>query len=311
MTDFEKKEQHENDMCDARHLYSVAWRRAAAGNNPIKKWFYLGFKNAYKNYGHTLFDKIKWLKFLKWERHIETSGVKIKRDYFFKEDSTSDFGVQIFSLYNSSNWDNSYRKFSAPWWREVGNKIKELFTFDYKVCTFDYYDIFNNLIVNLTVKGLYFGLHGMCVGHKQQMHDCWEIRRKLIKAYTSESYFDYHTVGDQVFEKYGVRPDITSFNREKWLKNGTIEDEFMISSDNNIITELNPLDVAKIVKRKKDETNQDYYSRVLKKITTIEKFTDTIKWNNTHTASRQLETQNELCQEAFKCLGEKVFSLWD
>lgn len=189
----DKNEDKWSNECDRRHEAAAKWRKEKAGNNPFKKWFYLGKfdkkenEYAFEGWHWTPYDKLVWKHFKKYCKKLEVKGVFIKRSWFEDDDKAR------IRIYKSRRvFESPYRKFCSYWWKDILENIRDIPTYNHKVCTFDFYDIYENLIVNLTVKGLYFGLHGMCTKSKQQMHECWITREKLLKAYYQEDWASYN-----------------------------------------------------------------------------------------------------------------------
>lgn len=174
-----------------RHAASIKWRKEKAGKNPIKLWFYLGryhkAKNEYsaEQYQSAPFDKIAWRRFKSYCKKLEMKGVKIRRSWL-GEDAVN------CRIYKSRyTFESPYKVLSYYWLSDILKNICSILVYNPKVCRFDFFDIYENLIVNLTIKGLYFGLHGFSINSKEQMHECWVIREKLLKAYQQDNWASY------------------------------------------------------------------------------------------------------------------------
>lgn len=255
-TEYNEFVKWSGELCDKRHEASIDYRKKKAGNNPFKKWFYLGKKvktTVYKvnalaintntkvtidrffrksdaetfvknfdsiaytnpsveksvekvysieNYGNTPYDKLRWKAILKWQKKIEKRGLEIRRPYFY-------YGKEKYHIWNSHlEYGDVYKKFCKSWWKNQFEKIIDIPKYHYKTCWYDYSDLFTSLIVKLTIKGLYLGLYGNSVTHKEQMHEICEVRRELIKAYNFDDYYEW---------KCGI--DILKDNpSEEWYK---------------------------------------------------------------------------------------------
>lgn len=174
-TDFVKE-------CDERHIAALKWRKQKAGNSRIKKWFYLG--KDFENYTTTPYDKLAWFLFKRYCVKLEKKGVFLKRGWM-KEPIRC-------RLYKDRRlFESPYRKFCSSWWKDLFSNIFKTPTYNRRVCPYDFFDLYENLIVNLTIKGLTFGLHGVAAKHKEQMHECWLIRNKVLKAYQQEDYAEW------------------------------------------------------------------------------------------------------------------------
>ena len=209
MTD--KKEILEK-ACEKRHEAAIKWRKEKAGSNIFKKWFYLGKKHkitdefGYKyeydaeKYYSAPYDKTIWKRFKKYCKKLEIKGVIIHRPWL------GDDKFVRCRIYKSRRlFESPFRKFSSYWWKDTLEDISDTLTLkhNFKTCSFDFFDIYENLIVNLTIKGLYFGLHGIFTKAKEQMHWCWTIRDKLLKAYCQEEWASYNAT-KSCEEVYGV-----------------------------------------------------------------------------------------------------------
>ncbi len=240
-TEYDEFIEWSENLCDKRHDKLVELRKKKAGNNPFKKWFYLGkkvkitkhriirfhdeihfsceidniksyseAKNILKklqennntkdwfeisdyevkvysieDYYSTPYDNLRWKAIKKWQKKIEKHGLEIKRPYFY-------YGKEKYHIWNSHlEHGGVYKKFCSYWWKDQFDKIIDIPKYHYKTCWYDYSDLFSSLIVKLTIKGLFLGLHGNAITHKEQMHEIWEVRRELIKAYNFDDYYEW------------------------------------------------------------------------------------------------------------------------
>ena len=136
-----------------------------------------------ENYYSTPYDNLRWKTFKQWWKKIEKHGLVIKRPYMY-------YGKETYHIWNSRlEHKHCYKKFSSCWWKECFESILDIPRYHYKTCWYDYYDLFQTLIVKLTIKGLALGLFGNTVTHKEQMHEIWECRRELINTYNFEDYY--------------------------------------------------------------------------------------------------------------------------
>lgn len=301
------KEQHADEQCNKRHDAEIAWKKDKAGKSKLKRWFYLG--NEKESYYTSLYDKLKYKAFLKWKRNLEKHGVNIKREYFYK-DKNKKFGIENYKIYNTRNWDNPWRPFCFKWVGAIKDDILSFFKYDSHICNWDEYDIINFLIVNLTIKGMYFGLHGMSVDHKDQMHKCWDIRAKLIKAYNYEEYFDYYVNQKEIYNKYGIEKNIVFFNEDDFIKEGKFGDLISMGANRPFTSSCCSLkDIKGLVKREPNESDFDYNTKIVKKVNEINDFEASLsKKNNEFIVSKN---QVKLMKEAFSCLGKDILGLWD
>ena len=241
-TEYTEFTEWSEKLCEKRHDKLVELRKEKCGNNPFKKWFYLGkkvkmtkhriirfhdeihfsceidniksyfeAKNILKKlqennntkdwfeiseyevkgysleeyYNDTPYDKLRWKAFKQWWKKIEKHGLVIKRPYMY-------YGKETYHIWNSRlEHKHCYKKFSSYWWKECFESVLDIPRYHYKTCWYDYYDLFQTLIVKLTIKGLALGLFGNATTHKEQMHEIWEVRRELIKAYNFEDYYEW------------------------------------------------------------------------------------------------------------------------
>lgn len=238
-TEYNEFIEWSENLCNRRHDKLVELRKKKVGNNPFKKWFYLGKKvksTVYKviafecntnkrvtidtftrkydaekfiknfsamgyddsnieekvekvysleEYYKTPYDRLRWKSFKKWWKKIEKHGLLIKRPYMY-------YGKETYHIWNSRlEHKHCYKKFSSYWLKECFESALDIPRYHYKTCWYDYYDLFHTLIVKLTIKGLALGLYGNAVSHKEQMHEIWECRRELIKAYNFEDYYEW------------------------------------------------------------------------------------------------------------------------
>lgn len=179
--------------CDARHLASVRWRKEKAGKSHLKAYFYLGKfdkkkkEYATEKYAITLYDELVWRRFKKYCKKIEKSGIVLKRQWLESDAECCFYGTKKI-------FESPYRRHSFFWWKDIAKNICSMPFYKDKVCSFDYYDIYTGLIINLTIKGLYLGLHGISLKSKQQMHECWLIREKLLKAFKHDDFASYRAM---------------------------------------------------------------------------------------------------------------------
>lgn len=284
-------------MCEKRGKAAVKYLKEKAGNSFIKKFFYLGkydFKKRKfekeKNYWRdSLYDKIKWRKFKKYIRKIEMKGVIIKRPYMDKPIT--------YRIYGSDKWENHYRKYCSSWWKQTFENFFDLFKYRYKICSFDYYDIFNNLIVNLTVKGMYLGLYGNATIHKVQMHEIWEARERLIKTYNYDNIVEMHTIRD-VKNKYNVDWKLISYDKKKYIDEGKIIEP----EDRGFHYGLDPREVVRTMLL--PLTGPAYRKMVCEKIKEIEDY----YYSQNSKYEKELLVSSK---EYFGYIGENIYGWWD
>ena len=338
------------NLCNKRHDKSVELRKLKAGNNPFKKWFYLGKKvkstvykvNAYivntdkistvttfirkqdaenfvknfntigytnpsietmktkvysvERYYNTPYDKLRWKAIKRWHKKVEKYGIEIKRPYFY-------YGKEKYYIYNSQlEYQNHYRKFCSSWWKEKFAGIMNIPRYHYKTCWYDYFDLFTSLIVKLTIKGLYIGLHGNSVTHKEQMHEIWECRKELIKAYNFEDWYDYTHVQPKIKEKYGIDYELCSYNRQTYLETG------LIKCDNKTLNlGISPKIVSDYLKTKLSSfTRED----VVNKCDEIDNFVSDLKYSK-DANYKMNETGKKILHKAFLLLADNITGWWD
>ena len=147
----------------------------------------------------------KWKEFRKQVDIIEKNGIIIHRDYL-------NDGFAKIRIY-SERWKNPYRKFCFAWWKNFLYDLTHLFDFDNKCCVFDYCDIYCYLIINLTIKGLFFHKFSTLEkSRKQSVHQCWVLREKLLQSYFFEEKVD-NGIRKQGVEKFGKM--FTPFNNDE------------------------------------------------------------------------------------------------
>ena len=139
------------------------------------------------------------------------------------------YGKETYHIWNSRlEHKHCYKKFSSYWWKECFESILDIPRYHYKTCWYDYYDLFQTLIVKLTIKGLALGLFGNAAIHKEQMHKIWECRKELINAYNFEDYYAWKNNIDVLKDNLN---DEWYVERNKKYKECT-KKAFMLLSDN-------------------------------------------------------------------------------
>lgn len=201
---------------DARCEASLKERIRRAGKNPFKRWFYLGFgKDKLHNVvcRHTKFDELRCDAFYKWRKRCETKGVTIKSPYFYG-------GERTFKLYR-------YEKYH---YRNIIKAIEGHFEYTPQTSLYSMDDVFDYLIVKLTILGTYHGgAFSHILRHKEQMHTIWKARKLIINAICAEQI--YEKMKNDVFKnKYHVSWDyydaMGSFNYDKYLEEGIIDTSY-------------------------------------------------------------------------------------
>ena len=116
---------------------------------------------------------LEWRKFKRWTKRIEKKGIVIRRGW----------GEETMKIYRECQglFDSPYIKTCLNYWKDVFRNSTYLFRYNRRVFFWDYYYLYLYLIINLTIKGVYFAKFGMSVEHKTQAHECWLAREKLIK----------------------------------------------------------------------------------------------------------------------------------
>ena len=201
-------DEYWNNYDNKKHEATVKWRLEKAGNNPIKKWFYLGkFDKKENKYGYdsyyetTLYDKILWKKFLKYAKTLEKKGLTLNR-YYMETPIT-------FKLYKDRSLKSSHwRKFCKKWWFEKIEYIFSFWKFNSRICMFDYFDIYQYLIINLTIKGMQFAKFGTSAIRKLQMHQCWLIRKGLIDSYCAYDDLAEYEANEITLSKFNSKYDL-------------------------------------------------------------------------------------------------------
>ena len=321
-------EKWASDYCEQRHIATLKYLFEKAGENPLKKRFYLGknikekaesissnYGNFLSNripdkngnikfrtiitYGATPYYKVCWRTFKKWQKQVERNGFVLKRDWMEKP--------YRFRLHKERRLESPYRKFCSYWWKSVLENLFSFWKYNQKVCTYDYYDIFENLIVNLTIKGVYQSLFGNAIVHKEQAHTIWKAREKLIKAYLIENYCEGKAKKD-VKEKYGIDFDRKTFDLDTYIENGSIEER----KDNKFNFMLNPLIVEEklfgthLVEGKEKRNERKL---VLQKISEIEEFF--CKKEIEHRKSDIHMDGEKYAVEAFEYVAKNIYDWWD
>src|SRR5574344_1311296 len=146
----------EEAKCDNRRKASKELAKQKAGKLKIKAWFYGVGNNLYEE---SPYDKLRYKAVCKKLVEYEKKGVTVRREYLSSYDKEK-LGKVVYRLYAKKNWDTSYRPFCWRWVKDIFQNISNQFKFNEHVCSWDFYDIQNYLIVNLTVKGLFLGLYG-------------------------------------------------------------------------------------------------------------------------------------------------------
>lgn len=305
---YNEKISKAKEACNKRMAAQVASLKEKAGNNLFKKFFYLGaydFKNhkwekEVFNWHTSMYDHFAYKKFLKYVRRIERKGINIKRWYM---DETMNF-----RLYQS--WENPYRKFCLSWWKWWLKCSIDHFTYDYKTCLFDYSDIFSDLIVKLTIKGLYIGLYGNSVTHKEQMHEIWVAREKLIKSYLHEDVADALAKRD-VKSMYNVDWVRKSYDKDTYIESGDIvepsDNKFHYAVDPKLVeaTMMSPIGMSDkhtdTCSPQMKEKMKEYRERVCDKIDEIEKYY----------YDQREKHEDENAHDGFNYIGENIFDWWD
>ena len=278
--------------CDHHKNAQVRILKEKAGKSFLKKYFYLGKKHGDKysieEYYSTLFEKIKFKKFLKWARKAERKGILIKR-YYMEEPIR-------FKIYRSNDWTIPYVKFCFKWWKCVFEKIFSFFQYNYKTCTFDYYDLFSDLIVKLTIKGIYFSLFGISTAHKEQMHEIWEARKQIIDAYCFDDMSTYKSE-KYISDKYNLIFSRRVFDSKIYIDDGEFVPSkiyFNYTIDPNIVRDAFKLDDNTVNGRKK----------IIEKCDKIETEYSEIEIENFKEKEKTLE-------KTFEFLGKNIKHWWD
>ena len=259
--------------------------------NTTKNWFKISeYKlKAYsiEEYYSAPYDKFRWLSFKKWWKSIEKHGLIIRRPYMY-------YGKETYHIWNSNlEYSNRYKKFSKYWYKNKLEKIINYTKYNYKTCWYDYYDLFQSLIVKLTIKGLAIGLYGNAVIYKEQMHEIWECRKELIKAYNFEDYFQFNFLENLVKEKYNINYDIALYDKCEYLNKGKI----IVNSNAN--AGINPLIVEKAF-------NTQDRNFVCEKCKEIDEF-----YLQNINYEEQAKQQKNVCKKAFELLAEGIYGWWD
>ena len=114
-----------------------------------------------------------------------------------------------FKLYKDRSLKSSHwRKFCKKWWFEKIEYIFSFWKFNSRICMFDYFDIYQYLIINLTIKGMQFAKFGTSAIRKLQMHQCWLIRKELIDSYCAEEELAYYKVNEIMLSKFNSKYDM-------------------------------------------------------------------------------------------------------
>ena len=135
----------------------------------------------------------EWRKFKRWTKRIEKKGIVIRRGW----------GEETMKIYRECQglFDSPYIKTCLNYWKDVFHNSTYLFRYNRRVCFWDYYDLYSYLIINLTIKGVYFAKFGMSTENKSQAHECWLAREKLIKSYFYDViHYPNHNI-NEFFEK--------------------------------------------------------------------------------------------------------------
>ena len=134
---------------------------------------------------------MNYKKFKIYAKHIEKNGITLHRGY----------GTFKIELYKSIKglFDSPWIKTCFNYWKDVFYNFTHIFSFNSRICMWDYYDMYSYLIINLTIKGMYFAYFGTSTIHKKQAHECWMCREKLLKSY---HYEDYAFFKDMTIENY-------------------------------------------------------------------------------------------------------------
>lgn len=338
--DKDKFEDWASNYCKTKHTSRIKFLKEKAGKNFIKQWFYLG-KNKIKkiselsdyekdllkdeikksktdkikcrsiiDYGQTKFDIFKWKSFKKWQRKVETKGIYIKRGWMDEP--------KLFRFYKDRHlFESPYKKFSSYWWKDtfIDNGISSFFKYNPKVCNFDFFDIFENLIVMLTIKGLFLSLHGNAMVHKEQAHNIWIAREKLLKAYLLEDYSSF-LAKKAVLKEYGIPYEPMSFDKDLYLKTGKIED----NNGTEFTFTINPKLIEEYLYKEKglmycqymlnnDVTAKLQRDVILKTAKEIDSFY--MKKEAEYRQSQAINDGTKFAQDAFEFIAKNIYDWWD
>ena len=110
----------------------------------------------------------EWRKFKRWIKRVEKKGIVIRRGW----------GEENIRMYRECQglFDSPYIKTCLNYWKDVFHNSTYLFRYNRWICFWDYYDLYSYLIINLTIKGVYFAKFGMSTENKSQAHECWLAR---------------------------------------------------------------------------------------------------------------------------------------
>lgn len=153
-----EKDQAIQKREDKREAKEMTWLKSKA-TNPIKRWWYLNKEGT--SYG-TPYHLYLYKRHIR--RRVKTAkrGIDIYRDYFR-------FGnKKHFDLFQCDIY--SMKKLHSPrWWGCL---------------PWDFDDIIEYLIVKLTIQGCEsFSRFAMGLEHREQGHEIWQVRERLMKAY--------------------------------------------------------------------------------------------------------------------------------
>lgn len=299
-------DDEEQIKCDNRRKAHKEFVKQKSGKSRIKAWFYGVDKDFYYE---SFYDHLRYKAVCKKLNNYEKKGVTVRREYLTSYDKEK-LGKVTYKLYAKKNWDISYRPFCWRWVKDIFWNVSNQLKYNEHVCSWDYYDIQSYLIVNLTIKGLFLGLYGHGLYHKKQMHEVWEVRSKLIKAFNYEDYFDYYVVQKALMKGYGLKKNICFYNKERFLEFGEYGDLFKMGAGKPFTcaqVDLGELQVK--FPMKKNENENSYRERILEKSAEIDDYLK--KFEYTKDSCIRYKEQQEMMKEAFSLLGERLFGMWD
>ena len=230
-----------------------------------------------------MYGKAKWHSFLRWQKRIERLGVEVKRPWLYG-------GKVTFKMHNDKN---------------------------FRICRWDQYDICNFLLVKLTVSGLYFATHGVCLLNKIQMRECWQARKMLIEAMTYEEKFSW-LCDKKIREHFGVDWDFSDslkmFNKEYYLEGKDIKECEVAKGSFEICAD--PEKVEKLLIKSLGEPlekNRDWREKVLLLAKEIGDYNHELSYgkDKDNSVNFALEKKLKLMKEAFVYISQKQDGWWD
>ena len=299
-------DEFEEAKCDNRRKAAKELAKQKAGKSKIKAWFY-GIGN--ELYDESPYDKLRYKAVIRKLIEYEKKGVTIRCEYLTSYDKEK-LGKVVYKLYAKKNWDISYRPFCWRWVKDIFWNISNQFKFNEHVCSWDFNDIQNYLIVNLTVKGLFLGLYGHGLYYKQQMHKIWEVRSKLIKAFNYEDYFDYYITQKVIKDKYGLNKKIVFYNEDNFINKGDYGDLLDMGANTPFTSSI--VDIGDLQNKypiKMNEGEVTYRKRIVAKAKEIDKYASS--FNMKGKTCIMYKDQQKLMKEAFSLMGENLFNWWD